>query len=111
MFSPWTLIFGSLPTFFMCLCTFILQPDVHTCFARLLGSSWFAMVHEFMAYRKAQIAIAALTIRQETPIMGLACDLVQGRDRLVKKCALFLATISLPHEPTGSIHEQDCPPR
>ena len=77
MFSPWTLIFGALATFFMCLCTFILQPDVHTFFARLLGSSWFAIFHEFMAYRKEQIAIAALTVRKETQIMGLSCDLGQ----------------------------------
>jgi len=66
MFSPWTLIFGSLATFFMCLCTFILQPDVHTFFERLRGSSWFATFHEFMAYLKEQIAIAALTIRKNT---------------------------------------------
>jgi hypothetical protein len=44
-----------------------------------------------MAYLKEQIAIAALTIRKETQIIGLACDLVQGRDRLAKKFALFLA--------------------
>src|SRR5215831_3184242 len=41
MFLPWTLIFGSLWTFFMCLCTFILHPDMHTSFERLLRSSWF----------------------------------------------------------------------
>src|SRR5215208_376681 len=77
MFSPWPLIFGSLTTFFMCLGTFILQPDVHTFSERLLGPSWFAIFHEFMAYLKEQIAIAALTIRKETQIMGLSCDLVQ----------------------------------
>ncbi len=77
MFSPWTLIFGALATFFMCLCTFILQPDVHTFFERLLGSSWFAIFHEFMASRKEPIAIAALTVRKETQIMGLSCDLGQ----------------------------------
>ncbi len=77
MFSPWTLIFGALATFFMCLCTFILQPDVHTFFERLLGSSWFAIFHEFMASLKEPIAIAALTVRKETQIMGLSCDLGQ----------------------------------
>ena len=77
MFLPWTLIFGSLWTFFMRLGTFILQPDVHPFFESLLGSSWFAIFHEFMAYHKEQIAIAALTVRKETQIMGLSCDLVQ----------------------------------
>jgi len=36
-----------------------------------------AIVHQFMAYRKEQIAIAALTIRKETQIMGLSRYLVQ----------------------------------
>jgi len=103
MFSPRTLICGALTTFFLGLCPFMLQPDVQTFFERLLGSSGFAMVHECMAYRKEQLAVAAFTIRQETQIMGLSCDLVQGRDRLVKECALFLATIYFPNEPTGSI--------
>ena len=111
MFSPWTLIFGSLTTFFMCLGTFILQPDVHTFFESLLGSSWFAIFHEFMAYLKEQIAIAALTIRKDTQIMGLSCELVQGLDRLLKELALFLATIDLPNEPTGSIEQEYGPPR
>src|SRR5215510_6082930 len=64
MFSPWTLIFGALWTFFMCLCTFILQPDVHTSFESLLRSSWFAIFHKFMTYLKKKIPVAALTIRK-----------------------------------------------
>ena len=72
MFSPWTLIFGSLSTFFMRLCPFILHPDVHTSFERLLGSSWFAIFHQFMTYFKEQIAITALTIRKDTQIVGLS---------------------------------------
>ena len=64
-----------------------------------------------MAYLKEQIAIAALTIRKETQIMGLSCDLVQGLDRLLKELALFLATIDLPNEPTGSIEQEYGPPR
>src|SRR5262252_6992485 len=85
MLSPWTLIFGALTTFFMCLCTFILQPDMHTLFESLLGSSWFAIFHEFMAYLKEQMAIAALTIGKETQIMGLVRNLVQCLDRLLKE--------------------------
>ena len=76
---------------------------MHTFFERLLGSSWFAIFHEFMAYLKEQIAVAAFTIRKETQIMGLSCDLVQGLDRLVKEFSIFLATIYFPKEPTGSI--------
>ena len=72
MFPPGILIFGALTTFFMCLCTFILQPDVHTFFERLLGSSWFAIFHQFMTYLKEQIAIATLTIRKDTQIVGLS---------------------------------------
>src|SRR4030095_9881469 len=58
MFLPWTLIFGALATFFMCLGTFILHPDVYPSFESLLGPSWFAIVHEFMAYLIEQSAIA-----------------------------------------------------
>ena len=76
---------------------------MHTFFESLLGSSWFAIFHEFMAYLKEQIAVAAFTIRKETQIMGLSCDLVQGLDRLVKEFSIFLATIYFPNEPTGSI--------
>jgi hypothetical protein len=49
MFAPWTLIFGALTTFFMGLGTFLLQPDMHTLFESLLGASWFAVFHKFMA--------------------------------------------------------------
>ena len=76
MFSPRTLIFGSLTTFFMCLCTFILQPDVHTSFESLLGSSWFAIFDQFMTYLKEQSTIAALTVRKETQVVGLSRNLV-----------------------------------
>ena len=95
----------------MCLGTFILQSDVQTFFERLLGSSWFAIFHEFMAYLKEQIAIAALTIRKETQIMGLSRELLQGLDRLVKEFSIFLATIYLPNEPTGSLEQEYGPPR
>src|SRR5215831_19990553 len=61
MFPLWTLIFGALATFFIYLCTFILQPDVHPSFESLRGSSWFASFHQFMTDLKEQIAIAALT--------------------------------------------------
>jgi hypothetical protein len=81
----------------------MLQPDVHTFFASLLGSSWLAIFHECMAYLKEQIAVAAFTIRTDTQIMGLSCDLVQGLDRLVKEFSIFLATIYFPNEPTGSL--------
>ena len=72
MFPPWTLICGSLSTFFMRLCTCILHPDVHTSFERLLRSSWFAIFHQFMTYLKEQIAITALTIRKDTQIVGMS---------------------------------------
>src|SRR5215831_4608521 len=52
MFLPWALIGGSLSTFLMCLCTFILHPDMHTSFESLLGASWFAIFYKFMAYFK-----------------------------------------------------------
>ena len=49
MFLPWALIGGALATFLMCLCTFLLHPDMHTSFASLLGASWFAIFDQFMA--------------------------------------------------------------
>src|SRR5262249_128787 len=110
MFSPWTLIFGALAPFFMCLCPFILQPDVHTFFERLRGSSWFTIVHEFMAYLKEQSAIAAFTIGKDAQIMRLSRNLVQCLDRLLKESAILLATIELPNEATGAVHEQYGPP-
>jgi hypothetical protein len=82
MFPPWALIFGSLTTFFRRLCTFILPPDVHPSFASLLGSSWFAILPQCMTYRKEQMAITALTIRQDTEIMGMSRHTVQRLDRL-----------------------------
>ena len=60
----------------MYLCTFILNPEVHTSFESLLGSSWFAIFHQFMTYLKEQIAIAALTIRKDTQIISLSRNLV-----------------------------------
>jgi len=76
MFPPWTLIFGALSTFFMSLGTFILNPDVHTSFERLLGSSGFSFFYKFMTYLKEQITIAALTIRKDTQIVSLSRNLV-----------------------------------
>src|SRR5215831_19275240 len=93
MFPPWTLIFGALATFFMSLGTFILQPDVHPFFERLLGSSGFAIFHEFMTDLKEQMAIAALTIRKETQIMRLSRNLVQCLDCLLKEPSILLATV------------------
>jgi hypothetical protein len=105
MFPPWTLICGSLSTFLMRLCPCMLHPDVPPSFARLLGSSWFAIVHPFMTYGKEQMAITARTIRQDTQIVGLSRQPVEGLDRLLKAFSLLLATRSLPNEPPGSIHE------
>src|SRR6266446_10093232 len=110
MFPPWTLIFGSLSTFFMRLCTCILHPDVHTSFERLLGASWFAIVHQFMTYLKEQIPIAAFTIGKDAQIMRLSRNLVQCLDRLLKESSILLATISRPNESTGAVHEQYGPP-
>src|SRR5438045_566115 len=77
MFLPWALIFGSLSPFLMCLCTFILHPDVHTSFESLLGSSWFSIFYKFMAYLKEQISITALTIGKDTQVMRLSRNLAQ----------------------------------
>jgi hypothetical protein len=63
-----------------------------------------------MAYLKEQSAIAAFTIGKEAQIMRLSRHLVQCLYRLVKELAIPLATLSLPNEPTRSLHEQDGPP-
>ena len=63
-----------------------------------------------MAYLKEQIAITALTICKETQVMSLSRNLVQCLDRLFKESSILLATISLPNESTGSVHEQYGPP-
>ena len=111
MFLPWALILGALAPFFMRLCTFILDPEVHTSFECLLGSSWFAIVHQVITYLKEQLPIAAFTIGKDAQIMRLSRNLVQCFDRLCKEPSILLATLSRPHEPTGSIHEQDGPPK
>src|SRR5215813_4189758 len=105
MFLPWALIFGALSTFFMRLCTFILDSDVHSSFECLLGSSWFSIVHKAIAYLKEQIPIAAFTIGKDTQIMRLSRNLVQCLYCLLKEPAILLATISLPNESPGSVHE------
>ena len=93
MFLPWALIFGSLATFLMCLCTFILHPDVHTSFERLLGSSWFSIFYQFMASLKEQISLTALTIGTDTQVMSLSRNLVQCLHSLFKESSILLATI------------------
>jgi hypothetical protein len=106
MFPPWALIFEALSTFFMRLGTFILDSEVHTSFAGLLGSSWFSIVYKFITYLKEQIPIAPFTIGKDAQIMSLSRNLVQCLDRLLKESSILLATISLPNESTGSVHEQ-----
>jgi len=71
----------------------MLHPDVHTSFECLLGSSWLAIVHQFMTYLKEQIPIAAFTIGKDTQIMSLSRDLVQCLDRLLKEFTILLTTI------------------
>ncbi len=93
MFLPWTLICGALSPFFMRLCPFILDSDVHPSFEGLLGASWFSIVHQFLTYRKEQRPIAAFTIGKEAQIMRLSRNLVQCLDRLLKESAILLATI------------------
>src|SRR5712691_5932672 len=110
MFLPWTLICGSLSPFFMRLCTFIFNPDVHPSFECLLGSPWFSIVYKFITYLKEQIPIAPFTIGKDAQIMSLSRNLVQCLDRLLKESSILLATISLPNESTGSVHKQDGPP-
>ena len=82
MFPPGALIFGSLSTFLMGLCTFILHPDVHTSFESLLGSSWFSIVYKFITYLKEQIPIAPFTIGKDAQIMSLSRNLVQCLDSI-----------------------------
>ncbi len=110
MFPPWTLIFGSLSSFFMRLGTFILHPDVHTSCESLLRSSWPSIFHQVITYLKEQIPIAPFTIGKDAQIMSLSRNLVQCLDRLLKEFAILLATISRPNESTGAVHEHYGPP-
>ena len=93
MFLPWTLIFGALSTFFMHLCTFILDSDVHPSFECLLGSPWFAIVHKVITYLKEQIPLAAFTIGKDVCIVSLSRNLVQCLYCLLKEPAILLATV------------------
>src|SRR5262245_656123 len=93
MFLPWALIFGALSTFFMRLCTFILDSEVHSSFACLLGSSWFSIVHKVIAYLKEQMPIAAFTIGKDAQIVSLTGKLVQCFYCLFKEPSLLLATV------------------
>jgi hypothetical protein len=77
----------------MRLCTFILDAEVHTFFACLLGSSWLAIVHQVMTSLKEKISIAAFTIGKDTQIMSLSRDLLQCLSRLLKAFAILRATI------------------
>src|SRR5215831_16983079 len=93
MFLPRALIFGALSTFFMCLCTFILDSDVHSSFECLLGASWFSIVHQVIAYLKEQIPIAAFTIRKDAQIVSLSRNLVQCLYCLFKELSILLAPV------------------
>src|SRR5215831_19008245 len=93
MFLPWALIFGALSTFFMRLCTFILDSAVHSSFACLLGSSWFSIVHKVIAYLKEQIPIATFTIGKDAQIVSLSRNLVQCLYCLLKELSILLAPV------------------
>ena len=77
----------------MCLCTFILDSEVHPSFECLLGASWFSIVYKFITYLKEQIAIAPFIIGKDAQIMSLSRNLVQCLDRFLKESAILLATI------------------
>ena len=66
---------------------------MHTSFESLLGSSWFAIVHQVITYLKEQIPIAAFTIGKDAQIMGLSRNLVQGLYCLFKEPLILLATV------------------
>ena len=83
----------------------MLQPDVHPSFESLLGASGFAIFDQCLTYLKEQIPIAALTIGTHAQIVRLSRNLVQGLSCLLKEPSILLATVSLPDESTGSIHE------
>src|SRR5215471_4648762 len=93
MFLPWALIFGALSTFFMRLCTFILDSAVHSSFACLLGSSWFSIVHQVIAYLKEQIPVAAFTIGKDTQIVRLSRKLVPCLYGFFTEPSILLATL------------------
>ena len=93
MFPPGMLIFGALSPFFMRLGSFILDAEVHPSFACLLGSSWFAIVHQVITYLKEQIPLAAFPIGKEAQIMRLSRNLVQCLHRLCKEFSILLATL------------------
>src|SRR4029453_10208977 len=93
MFLSWTLIFGSLSTFFMHLCAFILDSEVHPSFECLLGSSWFSIVHKVITYLKKKIPIAAFTIGKDAQIVSLSRNFFQGLYRLFKELSILLATV------------------
>ena len=111
MFLPWALLFGSLSPLLMCLCTCIRHPDVHTSLDSLLGSAWLSIFDQCLAYRKEQIALTALTIGKDPPVMRLARHLAQCRQRLLKESSILLATISHPPASPGSLHEPYGPPQ
>ena len=79
--------------FFMRLCTFILNSEVHPSFECLLGSSRFPIVHQVITYLKEQIAIAAFTIGKDAQITRLSGNLVQCLYRLFKELSILRATI------------------
>jgi len=83
MFLPWALIFGALSTFFMRLCTCILDAEVHSSFDCLLGSSWCSIVHKLIAYLKEQIPMAAFTIGKDAQIVSLSRNFVKNPTTLM----------------------------
>src|SRR3989442_11785921 len=82
-------IFWSLSPFLMCLCTFILHPDVHTSFESLLGSSWFSIFYQFMAYLKEQISRSEEHTSELQSRPHLVCRL------LLEKKKIYIVSVDL----------------
>src|SRR5262249_14820617 len=67
--------------------------DMHTSFEGFLWTPWLTIFHQCRTDLKKQVPIAAFTIRKETQIMGLSCNLVQRFDGFFEKPSIFLPTI------------------
>jgi hypothetical protein len=105
MFPPGALLCEALSTFFMRLCTFLLEAEVHPSFACLLGASWFSMVYKCITSLKEQMPLAPFTIGQDAQITSLSRHLVPCLDRLLTESSILLATSERSHASTGSVHE------
>jgi len=114
LFSIWMLrvrclILRSLRSSFMRLGSFVLHPDLYSFSKSFTWTSLFAVMDQVMTDIEQDIAISALTIRNQGEVLRLVNESFQGSQGFIEKFAVLLSTPEFPKKTTGPVHEYNCP--